>query len=152
METYFNDYFDHLQRLHAELEQVLDGLPQAALDWMPGEGMNSLAVLAVHVAGAERFWIGDVIAGESSRRDREAEFRTQGLDAGLIKERLSASLAYSRGVLEGLRVSDLQAMRASPRDGRQFSIGWSLAHILEHTALHLGHMQVTRQVWEQNQS
>ncbi len=152
MDLYFNDYYDHLQRLHAEIEQVLDGLPQGALDWVPGEGMNSLGVLAYHVAGAERFWIGDIVAGEPSGRDREAEFRTYGLDAELLKERLSASLSYSRGVLEGLSLNDLHAARISPRDGRQFSVGWALAHNLEHIAVHMGHMQVTRQVWEQGQS
>jgi len=25
-----------------------------------------------------------------------------------------------------------------------------LAHALEHTVLHLGHMEITRQLWEQN--
>jgi hypothetical protein len=29
------------------------------------------------------------------------------------------------------------------------NIAWSLLHALEHTALHLGHMQLTRQLWEQ---
>ncbi len=152
MEPYFSDYFDHLQRLHAEIEQVLDGLPQGALEWVPGDGMNSLGVLAYHVAGAERFWIGDVVAGDPSNRDREAEFRTQGIDAESLKERLSASLSYSRAVLEGLSLHDLLTMRTSPRDGRQFSVGWALAHALEHIAVHLGHMQVTRQVWKQGQN
>ena len=36
--------------------------------------MNSMNVLVVHLIGAERYWIGDVIAGEPSGRDRESEF------------------------------------------------------------------------------
>jgi ankyrin repeat protein len=31
-------------------------------------------------------------------------------------------------------------------------VAWCLAHALEHTALHLGHMQITRQLWEQRGS
>jgi uncharacterized damage-inducible protein DinB len=152
MEAYYHDYYDHLQRLHTEIEQVLEGLPQEALDWQPGEEMNSLAVLAFHVAGAERYWLGDVIAEVSSNRDREAEFRTQGLVAAVLKERLSASLSYSRSVLEGMSLQDLLETRIFPRDGRRLSVGWALDHALEHIALHLGHMQVTRQVWEQGHS
>lgn len=30
------------------------------------------------------------------------------------------------------------------------TVAWRLAHALEHTALHLGHMEITRQLWEQN--
>lgn len=148
MELFFQDYYDHLQKLHAEIGLVLDGLPQEALDWMPGENMNSICVLAVHVAGAERFWIGDVITGETSNRNREAEFLTRGLDAAALREALNASLVHSRAVLERLMINDLHEMRTSPRDGRQFRVGWVLNHALEHIAIHLGHMQITRQVWE----
>lgn len=149
MELFFRDYFDHLHKLHGEIELVLQDLSQEALDWKPGEGMNSLGVLAFHVAGAERFWLGDVLAGESSNRDREAEFYTQGVTAAELIDRLSASLDFSRNVLDDLELHDLHELRASPRDGRQFNVGWVLNHALEHIALHLGHMQVTRQVWEQ---
>jgi len=152
MELFFRDYFDHLQKLHGEIELVLQDLPQGALDWKPGEGMNSLGVLAFHVAGAERFWLGDVVSGESSNRNREAEFYTQGVNAAELKERLSASLVFSRIVLEDLRLNDLHELRVSPRDGRQFNVGWVLNHALEHIAIHLGQMQITRWFWEQKQA
>lgn len=113
--------------------------------------MNSICVLIVHVTGAERYWIGDVVARDLSGRDREAEFREQGLDAATLKELLNDTLAYSRGVLEGLTLQDLETPRISPRDGHKFTVAWSLAHALEHTALHIGHIQVTRQLWEQRQ-
>jgi len=151
MELFFRDYFDHLQKLHGEIELVLQDLPQGALDWTPGNGMNSLGVLAVHVAGAERYWIGDVVAGESSNRNREAEFYTQGVTVSELNERLSASLDFSRIVMEGLRLNDLHELRVSPRDGRQFNVGWVLNHALEHIAIHLGQMQITRWFWEQSQ-
>ena len=152
MESFFQDYFDHLQKLHAEIEQVLDGLPKDALDWIPGEDMKSIGILAAHVAGAERYWIGDVIGGVSSNRNREAEFMTRGLDGAALKEVLNSSLVYSRAVLESLKIVELHDVRTSPRDGRQFSVGWVLNHALEHIAIHLGHMQITRQVWEKGQS
>lgn len=152
MELFFRDYFDHLQKLHGDIERVLQDLPQEALDWKPGEDMNSLGVLAFHVAGAERYWLGDVLAGESSNRNREVEFYTQDVTEAELKARLSSSLDFSRNVLDGLKLPDLHELRVSPRDGRQFSVGWVLNHALDHIALHLGHMQVTRQFWEQKQA
>ena len=113
--------------------------------------MNSLCVVVVHATGAERYWIGDVAGRDPSGRDRAAEFRAHGLDAAALKRRLDETLAHSRGVLEGLTSQDLEDLRVSPRDGRKFTVAWSLAHALEHTAIHLGHMQIVRQLWDQRQ-
>lgn len=145
------DYLDRLQALHADMHHALDGLSQAALDWSPGPDMNSLAVLAVHSAGAERYWIGDVAGRDPSERDRAAEFHTRGLDAAALTARLDATFAHSRTVLEGLTSSELEALRPSSRDGRGVTVAWALAHALEHTAVHVGHMQIVRQLWDQRQ-
>jgi uncharacterized damage-inducible protein DinB len=151
MQDYFGDYINRLQLMHNELRSALSGLPLPALDWIPGEAANSLAAIAVHTAGAERYWIGDLIAGEPSGRDREAEFRTFGLSAEALQERLDASLAYVQQVLEGLALDDLNDWRTL-RDGSHKTVGWILAHVLSHTALHAGHAQVTRQWWEQRKA
>ena len=149
MLSILEDYWERLQALHADIERTIAGLPQAALDWAPGPEMNSLAVLAVHVAGAERYWIGDMVGGDPSRWDRAAEFHTRGVDAAALHARLAAALAHSQSALEKLTLADREATVVSPRDGRAFTGAWCLAHALEHTALHLGQMQITRQLWEQ---
>jgi len=142
-------YSERLQALHANIERSIEGLLLPALDWAPGPDMNSLGVLAAHVAGAERYWIGDVVGRDPSGRDRAAEFHAHGLDAATLTARLAQTLAHSQAVLAGLTLPDLEATRVSPRDGHEFTVAWCLAHALEHTALHLGHMQITRQLWEQ---
>ena len=152
MLSVLEDYLERLQALHADIERTIEGLPPPALDWVPGPDMNSLGILAVHVAGAERYWIGDVVGRDPSGRDRAAEFRMRGLDAATLKVRLTETLAHSQTVLEGLTLPDLEAMQVSPRDGRESTVAWCLAHALEHTALHLGQMQITRQLWEQQGS
>ena len=151
MEQFFSDYLDRLQSLHDDMKRTFEGLPKAALDWVPGPGMNSLCVVVVHVAGAERYWIGDVLAQDPSGRVRETEFHLKGLDVVMLEERLDGSLVYVRGVLEELTLDKLGAQRVSVQDSRTYTAGWSLAHVLEHTALHLGHTQLTRQLWEQQQ-
>jgi uncharacterized damage-inducible protein DinB len=151
MQLFAEEFLNTFQTLHAEIERAVESLPQAALDWVPGPDMNSLAVLVTHVAGSERYWIGDVIAGEPSGRDRPAEFRTSGLDVETLKGRLAGSLAYVRGVLERLTLQDLETTCVSPRDNRQLTVAWCLNHALAHTATHMGHIQLTRQLWDQRQ-
>ena len=151
LQPLFDSYLERLQNLHADIRHAIEGLPVEALDWSPGHEMNSLAVLATHTAGAERYWIGDVIARNDSHRDRAAEFRARAIDSATLLERLDAVLASSHRVLEGLTLSDLETTRIVPRDGSEVTVAWALLHTLEHTAIHLGHMQLVRQLWEQRQ-
>ena len=149
MHSIYADYLDRLDGLHMDIIRAIDGLPQEALDWVPGLNMNSLCVLIVHLTGAERYWLGDVTGQDLSDRDRGGEFLARELDEITLKERLLDSLAYARDLLETLTLEDLDSNRTSPRDGRTFTVAWSIFHALEHTAIHVGHIQMVRQLWEQ---
>lgn len=100
MQPFFEEYLDRLEELHDDVRRTIAGLPQEALDWAPGLDMNSLGVLAVHLAGAERYWIGDVVGRDLSGRDRDAEFRARGLGAAALSERLNGAEAFSNPVSE----------------------------------------------------
>lgn len=139
-------FFDHYQLLHEGFKQALSGLDPQALDWIPGQGMNSLGVLATHVAGSEKFWIGDVTMQEPTGRDRPAEFVVKGKDAAQLIELLDASLDFIREAFDRLSSEDLGKPRTSPIDGETYDVAWTIANSLTHTALHLGHMQLTRQL------
>lgn len=151
MQSFFAAYLNNLQEFHDEIRTAIKGLPQDALDWTPGPETNSLSALVVHLTGAERYWIGDVIGGEPSGRDREAEFKVQGLSEQELIRRLSKNEEFIRKALEPLALQELDAMRTSPRNGRGATVGWALCHVLKHTSLHLGHMQITLQLWKQRQ-
>jgi hypothetical protein len=138
MQTFYKDYLSILQACHTDILKALDGLPSAALDWVSGPEMNSISILVFHLTGAERYWIGDVAAQEPSDRDRASD---------VIRKRLDDSLDHAHKTLEKFTVQDLEVSRTSPRDGRKFTVAWALLHALEHATLHLGHIQITRQLW-----
>jgi hypothetical protein len=149
MQPFFEDYLNNLQELHNDMQSALEGLPPDALAWTPGPGMNSISVLIVHTTGAERYLIGDVITGEPSGRDRDAEFRVRTLGMDMLTKRLDDSLQYVCGILKTLTLPDLETQRMF-RNQREVTVGWVLGHALKHTATHLGHIQLTRQLWEQS--
>ena len=75
------NYLGRIEDLHRQISGLIAELPAQALNWRPIEGTddhatNSMAVLAAHIAGAEHFWIAEVIGGRPKTRDREAEFAT----------------------------------------------------------------------------
>jgi len=148
MISFYENYFENILELHDGIREGLLEIPQSALDWSPGPDMNSLNALVVHIYGAERYWIGDVIAGDYSGRDREAEFKSKGSTANELILRLNESDRYLMNVLNQLDLEGLNKMRISPRNGREVTIGWVLSHALKHTALHAGHFQIMCQLWE----
>ncbi len=148
MNKFFEDFLDRLGDTHNDCKLAIDGLSQDALDWTPGPGMNSIGVLIIHLIGAERYWIGDVVMQEPSGRNRDQEFKSHGLDSFELTRRLDDALAYIQNSLDTLSLEDLTKIRISPRDSEEFTIGWSISHVLKHNALHLGHIEVTRHMWE----
>jgi uncharacterized damage-inducible protein DinB len=149
MEPIITAIIAELTKQHDNLKKTFAGAPQAALDWRPGPETNSLAVLAIHVAGAEKYWIGDLTTGRPSTRDRDAEFQVQGLTHDALAEALDAALADSIAVLTPLRAEELNAIRHVARYNRDQSIATSLLHAATHAALHVGHAELTRQMYDQ---
>ncbi len=149
MRQFLVDYLKNLEEIHNEIRTAIKGLPQEALDWTAANNTNSLTVLVIHSIGAERYWIGDVIASDLSGRDRESEFTVRGLTEADLFQKLDEIESYSQRALENISLLELEQKRISPRNGREVTVGWALGHALKHTALHAGHIQVTRQLWEQ---
>lgn len=153
-------YVNMIEDLRGQVGDLLVGLPPEALNWRPVEGRedhatNSLAVLAMHVAGAEHFWIAEVIAGQAPTRERAAEFRTVTGDAQALQERLVAVGRQTREILAELDEATLEedrTARPGTAQARVVPVRWGILHVIDHTALHLGHMQLTRQLWEGGQA
>ena len=152
MQQFFTDYLNLLQDCLNGILQAIDGLPSEALDWAPGQDMNSISVLIFHTTGSVRFWIGDIAAQESSNRNRDAEFRVSGVGVDVLKKRLADNLEYARTALDKMSLQDLEGTRINPNNGNQLTAGWALLHALDHATSHLGQIQITRQLWEQRGS
>lgn len=150
-----DSYLGMIEDLRAQVRDLIAALPPEALNWRPIEGReehatNSLAVLAVHIAGAERFWVGEVVGGLPPTRDRDAEFSVRAASAAEIVELLETTGARTRRVFSGLARADLEGVREAR--GRRIPVRWCILHAIDHTALHLGHMQLTLQLWRGGQS
>jgi uncharacterized damage-inducible protein DinB len=151
MEKAFEAYLGELRAVHEDMKRAIEGLPVKALDWSPGPHMNSLSVLVVHSAGAQRLLIGEVVGGDPANRDRSEEFRAERMSAAELASRLDETLAHTAQVLEGLTLADLESSRSGP-GGREVTVAWALNHALQHMGLHAGHAQITRQLWDQRQA
>ena len=144
------NYLSFLNDFRNQVKTLLEGLPKEALDWRPisGEGelaTNSLGVMATHLTGSEAFWMKEIIGGQSIRRDRDAEFVVKGLGFAELLAKLEAAAKDTQEILSSLTPSQLEETRKF-RD-RIVMVRWAILHVIEHFAMHIGHMQLTRQLW-----
>jgi Protein of unknown function (DUF664) len=144
-------YLEAMGEMREEIVKLLEGLPEEALDWKPiqGEGelaTNSLAAMATHVAGSATYLIKEVVGGQSMQRNRQAEFESRGVSVSALKARLDGAVKTMEETLASLNDQQLDDDRKY-RD-RTAKIRWIVLHVIEHTAQHVGHMQLTRQLWQ----
>lgn len=120
------------------------------MDWSPGPQMNpkmnSVAVLLAHITGVLHEGI-DLALDVPPSRVRTQEFQTHGVPSAEMLDRLDRVIDYAREALPRLDLADL----GQPRTDGPITCGWALLHALEHAYLHLGHLQLTCQLWRQRE-
>ena len=137
------DLHANLAWLHDQVKAILDELEPEQLDWKPDPASNSIAQLVAHTADSQCYWIGEVVGGEPTGRDREAAFAVSGLDAAALSALLDDALARSERALEAVTPAQLELRNFEGPAGPVTVMG-PLAHALEHTAVHTGHIELMR--------
>ena len=144
-----------IRALVADLLATLEGIPDDEFNtWKPAaarEGdheMNTFAAIAIHTVSAGEFMTLHAVGGQPSHRNREAEFEATG-SLPEIRARYERWLEGVHDLMAGFSNADLDRASFSERYTER---GWRAAeillHALDHTALHVGHLQVQRQLWE----
>jgi hypothetical protein len=140
------------------LHRAVDGLTPEALNWRPaGDDTNPIAVLVVHAMGSTRSWLAVAFGAPLPDRDRPAEFRTVADDATDLGAHVDRMAEDCRRLFDGVDVFDPEMMRASHArtssgEVEVVSGAWALLHAVEHLSEHVGHAQLTRQLWDRREA
>jgi len=114
------------------------------LRWAPAPTANSLGAIVVHLGYAERLWLRAFFAGEAMDmgwRQRMFELPDGWTTADVIAF-YRAETAATDAVLDAAASFDLPSREAS----RPTTLRWIVTHLIEETARHLGHMDITREL------
>jgi hypothetical protein len=128
------------------LLETIAGLDDKAVNWKPpAPGANSLLVLVTHaLASAEDHVVGKA-AGKTVVRNRDAEFAATGGSGHLaaraaeVRRRIDEALVGLEGRLDEEREPPLDKWSGSRATARD-----RLIHSVSHTAEHVGHAQLAR--------
>jgi len=135
---------------------ALDGIPDDVFTtWRPAatqdgrHEMNTFTALATHTIGSSEYWTLMAAGTRPMTRVRDEEFLAHATLADL-RDRAASFLTDVHTLLDRLTEADFAA-EAAPEVGdpdERWSLATCLLHAVDHAALHLGHVQVQRQLWE----
>ena len=141
-------YIERLSDLRANVLKTLERMNARGLNWKPTpRETNSPYVLAAHLIGSERHWLHRMVGQREVHRDRAAEFRARGATLDALRAKFQATAGTSAEILARLSASEMDARRETPNYG-VVTVRWCIVHMIEHYSEHLGHIQLTRQMWE----
>lgn len=140
------------ERIVNDTLTALDGIPDERLNRkLELPETNSLFNLAAHLLGAGEFWSLALGAAQTVARDRAAEFSASGgfdelsARAQRWRDGLRTVLAALPDEALEKTVTPATAYRGTLPQG-QMTARECLLHAIEHSALHLGQIQLTRQL------
>jgi uncharacterized damage-inducible protein DinB len=119
-----------------------EGLSEEQARRRPTPEANSLLNLVVHLAGVERRWTEQILLGKPHERDREEEF------GELEGTKLAEAIVDYRSAYERTNdvVREIGSLEAACPGETGYSVRWVLLHLLEETARHAGHADITREL------
>lgn len=136
-----------LEDQHEFASHALQGASREAINWKPAATpCDSLAGLVHHIVEVQRLWLDTVIGGEPVPDGLATAHQAEAESADQLQALMDESLVRSKARLESLELVRFDEERE--RRGRTVTVRWAAYHTLEHTAMHVGHMQITRQVYD----
>jgi len=130
------------------MRAAIAGASVDALNRRPaGDETNSIAVLVVHAVSSTRWWLSVALAGTVPDRDRPSEFLTTVAGADELLGVFDPIAGDCRTLLQTDAAFEAGAIREDPRDGDRVTAAWALVHAVEHLREHVGHAELTRQLF-----
>ena len=141
------EFADRLDEIRRQAREAIKGLDERGLNSAPlDEDTSTPAVLVHHMAGTEGFWLRQVIGGEDIGRSRPDEFVARAATVADLERLLDEAGRTTRHVLSELTAEQLHETRDARGEPR--SIQWCLLSVMDHLSGQVGHLQLTRQMYD----
>lgn len=126
-----------MQDYPGQINACLDLLNDQELWWRPNDQANAVGNLVLHLAGSNRYYFEQVIAGRDTGRDRDAEFAARGAySKAQVRDLWSEACRICNDVLDSL--TPPQMMATTERTGKLTTYAQILLHVTHHNAAHMG--------------
>ncbi len=129
-----------------ELRGVVAGSTAAELDRRPGaDDTNSIAVLTVHALSSARWWLSLAMGAPPPERDRASEFLAVTTSTDDLLSFVDEMAEDCRSLLDA--GGSFEPAAVCVNGSEEVTAIWALIHALEHLREHVGHAQLTSQLF-----
>lgn len=129
----------YFQRL--EIVRSIGGLSTADAHWKPHPEANSLIGIVSHLAWVERLWFQSVVGGG------QPDDRGPAFDVEPKETPEAVTAAYLAALTRSNEIWDAADLdQTFDSDEGKVSLRWIVNHMIEETARHAGHADITRQL------
>ncbi len=147
--TWLDGNRQSLKTIHSDMRFLVKGLPGAALNWQPGVSTNSLWATTLHTLGTTLHLLSTAADIEPHWQDwkRADELAAHGEDPALLLTAITNMDDFLDKVFPVLEEED----PATERDwlGKPKPLSYLVSYAVAHAGRHIGHMEMTRQLWDQ---
>lgn len=134
-----------LDRQAERYSKVVDGMPEDALNWRPGnEETNSIAQIVRHATAVQNLLLGRAV-GEPPAYDHAESLRNDPATKAELLGLIADAKAKKDESLARVDPMDMSEMLDNGRAPRAYFV----IHVADHGQEHLGHAELTKQMWEQ---
>lgn len=126
----------------------VEGLTPEQLRWIPCEDANSIAGMLRHLWFVEEWWFQNALTGvdgglwDESLGDGQDFLVPDDMDASTLVSEYRRLWGRSNANIDGV---SLDTVAIHP-DAHEVTLRWILVHMIEETARHAGHADITRQL------
>jgi uncharacterized damage-inducible protein DinB len=105
---------------------------------------NTVGIIVRHLAGSEKYWVGEVVGGRPAHRNRDAEFGRDRVTKDGVLTSIEQAGALTREVLSALTAKDwtteveIKRMNDTIRQPK----GFAVIHAGTHMSYHLGQLKL----------
>jgi hypothetical protein len=143
-----------------ELAELLADLPDDALLWKPFESSpwhgpsGTLGWLVAHGVSSTvyllrraEYCLGRIEYGDVEGDEGRDEFGPANHQVAYLSQRVRRAQEFVHAFLDSLDPADLDGSRPHPKRPVEIVARYDVQHALEHLSQHIGHAQMTRQLW-----
>jgi len=149
-------YAAYIRRIALEAVATLQDLSAGQLNWKTGEyWSNTMFAIATHMVAMGEYWVLCLVGGADIVRARQAEFHAVGSAAEIVLRLHDWSQAcdvlcigLGSEVLDEIAQVPIEYFQSGGFGSGALSKRECLMHVVEHSALHLGQLQILRQLVE----
>jgi uncharacterized damage-inducible protein DinB len=142
------DLVTELESMHKKARAAIKALGDDGVNWQPPfPETNTAAVIVTHMCGSEAQWVGEYVGGKPARRNRDSEFKQPERTVKGLIALIDRVDAESKEAISKHTSATLSQPAKTGRPDYKGTVRDCVLHALTHESEHVGHLELTGQMW-----